>query len=243
MRPVLIAPPPMAQPGYRPITITPSMPAPGYRPVTSPPRMQPIAIRPPRFGGTRQMRAARQFAGTRDMRAARMFAGLGDVGSSQAPISDTGIRGFLKWAQREYPPQIYQQIANGIQQNIPQAFSGYMLGGWRKFARLNGLADGTTGTVDTADAANSTASDINWGTTISQIIGTATGAYLDVAQQQNQNAIVQTQLQQAQAGKAPLNVSLGSSGISFGSTTGLSLGGLLLIGGLGFLALKAAKVI
>jgi hypothetical protein len=192
--------------------------------------MRPIAIRPPRFGSTRPARAARR------------FAGLGDVGSSAQAISDTGMRGFLKWAKREYPAAIYQQIANGVQQQIPQAFSSYMLGGWRKFARLslNGLGDTS---VDTSDAANSGASDINWGTTISQIIGTATGAYLDVQQQQNQNAIVQTQLQQAQAGKPPLNVSLGSSGISFGTTTGLSAGGLLIIAGLGFLALKATKVI
>jgi hypothetical protein len=96
---------------------------------------------------------------------------LGDVGSSAPPINDTGMRGFLKWAQREYPAQVYQQIAGQIQQRIPQAFSSYMLGGWRKFSRLAGLADGTTGTVDTSDAANSTPSDINWGNTISEIIG------------------------------------------------------------------------
>ena len=177
------------------------------------------------------------------MRPAGQYAGLGDVGSSAPPINDTGMRGFLKWAQREYPAQVYQQIAGQIQQRIPQAFSSYMLGGWRKFSRLAGLADGTTGTVDTSDAANSTPSDINWGNTISEIIGTATGAYLNVSQQQNQNAIVQTQLQQAQAGKAPLNVSLGSSGITFGTTAGLTVGSLALLGGLAFLVLKATKVI
>jgi hypothetical protein len=64
-----------------------------------------------------------------------------------------------------------------------------------------------------------------------------------VSQQQNQNAIVQTQLQQAQAGKAPLNVSLGSSGITFGTTAGLTVGSLALLGGLAFLVLKATKVI
>jgi hypothetical protein len=220
MRPILTTPPPMARPGFNP--------------VTRPPRMQPIPIRRPRFYG---------LASTRDMRAGRQFKGLGDVGSSAAPITDTGMRGFLKWAQREYPPQIYQDIANRIQQNIPQAFSGYMLGGWRKFARLNGLADGTTGTVDTADAANSTPSSTDWANMISQIIGTSTASYLNVAQQQNQNAIVQTQLQQAQAGNRPLNVSLGQSGITFGSTTGLTLGGILVIGLLGFFGLRAAKVI
>lgn len=219
----------------RPILTTPPrMPQPGYQRVTTPPRMQPIAIRPPRFG---------RLGSTRAMRPAGRYAGLGDVGSSAPPINDTGMRGFLKWVQREYPPQIYQQIADNIQQQIPQAFSSYMLGGWRKFSRLAGLADGTTGTVDTSDAANSTPSDINWGNTISEIIGTATGAYLNVSQQQNQNAIVQTQLQQAQAGKAPLNVSLGSGGITFGTTAGLTVGSLALLGGLVFLVLKATKVI
>ncbi len=221
MRPILTTPPPM--------------PRPGFRPITRPPQMHPIPIRRPRFYG---------LASTRLTRPARQFKGLGDVGSTEAPISDTGMRGFLKWAQREYPPQIYQQVANAIQEHIPQAFSGYMLGGWRKFARLNGLADGTTGTVDTADAANSTPSSADWANMISQIIGTSTGAYLNVAQQQNQNAIVQTQLQQAQAGNRPLNVSLGQSGITFGSSTaGLTMGGIVIIGLLGYFGLKAAKVI
>jgi len=220
----------------RPILTTPPrMPQPGQQRITSPPAPQPIAIRKNRFYG---------MGSTRPMRPAGQFAGLGDVGSSAPPISDTGMRGFLKWAQREYPAPVYQQIATRIQQQIPQAFSSYMLGGWRKFAKLGGLADGTTGTVDTSDAANSTASDINWGNTISQIIGTATGGYLAVSQQDNQNAIVQAQLQQAQAGKAPLNVSLGSSGITFASSAaGMTLGGLLLVGGIGLLVLKAAKVI
>lgn len=228
MRPILTTPPQMAQPGYRKVTTWPAMPAPGQRQITAPPRMRPIPIRAPRFGSTRPAPAARR------------FAGLGDVGSSAQPITDTGIRGFLKWAQREYPAQIYQQIAAGIQQRIPQAFSSYMLGGWRKFSRFGGLGDAT---VDTSDAANSGASDVNWGNTISEIIGTATGAYLNVSQQQNQNAIVQTQLQQAAAGNRPLNVSLGSSGITFSPTTGLTAAGGLLLLGLGFVALKAFKVI
>jgi N-acetylmuramic acid 6-phosphate (MurNAc-6-P) etherase len=200
------------------LTTPPRMPSPGHRQVTSPPRMQATGIRRSRFAG---------LAGS----------------SSTAPINDTGMRGFLKWAQREYPAALYQHIAAQIQQQVPQAFSGYMLGGWRKMGRLNGLADGTTGTVDTSDAANSTPADMTWANTISQIIGTSTAAYLNVAQQQNQNAIVQTQLQQAQAGKAPVNVSLGSSGISFGTTAGLTVGGLVIIGALGLLVLKATKVI
>lgn len=186
---------------------------------------------------TRLTRAsATGFASTRPMRPAN-FRGLGAVA-----VTDTGLRGFLKWAQGEYPAAIYQQIANGIQQNIPQAFNSYMLGGWRKFNRLGSLGDSTTPTVDTADAANSTASDPSWGAMISQIIGTATGAYLNVAQQQNQQAIINAQLQAAANGKAPLPISLSSSGITFG-TAGITAGTLLVVGVLGFLGLRALKVI
>jgi hypothetical protein len=165
---------------------------------------------------------------------------LGGLGAVQ--ITDTGMRGFLKWAQGEYPPAVYQQIANAIQQNIPQAFTTYMLGGWRKFGRLNGFADTSTPTVDTSDAANSSAIDPSWGNVISQIIGTATGAYLNVEQQQNQQAIINAQLQAAANGKAPLPISLSSSGITFG-TTGITAGTLLVFGVLGFFGLKALKVI
>lgn len=156
-------------------------------------------------------------------------------------ITDTGMRGFLKWARGEYPPAIYQQIAGGIQQNIPQAFTSYMLGGWRKFNRLSGLGDSSTPTVDTADAANATPNNPSWGDVISQIIGTATGAYLNVEQQQNQQAIINAQLQAAANGKAPLPISLSSSGITFGSA-GITAGTLLLVVA-GYFGLRALKVL
>ena len=185
---------------------------------------------------TRLTRAAATGMGsTRPWRAAN-FKSLGTM-----PISDTGMRGFLKWAQREYPAAIYQQIASAIQQNIPQAFSGYMLGGWRKFNRLGGFGDSSP-TVDTSDAANSTANNPSWGAMISQIIGTATGAYLNVEQQQNQQAIINAQLQAAANGKTPLPISLSSSGITFGSA-GITAGSLVLIAVVGFFGLRALKVI
>lgn len=152
-------------------------------------------------------------------------------------VMDTGMRGFLKWARQEYPPAIYQQIASGIQRALPQAFSGYMLGGWRRFARFG---DAATPAVDTSDAADSTAIDPSWGNTIAQIIGTATGAYLDIQQQQNQQAIIHQQLNNAANGKPPLAVSLSSNGITFG-TAGLSAGALLIGGGLLFLAFRLLR--
>lgn len=157
------------------------------------------------------------------------------------PITDTGLRGFLKWARQEYPADLYQKLATAVQQRIPQAFSGYLGGGWKTLARLNGLAD-TTATVDTADAANSTASDPSWSDQISQIIGTITAGYLDVKQQQQQQQIVNTQLQQAQNGKTPIPMSLSSAGITFGSA-GSSVGTAILVGGAIYLGLKLVGVI
>jgi hypothetical protein len=175
---------------------------------------------------------------TRPARAAAAYR-LGSV-----PIVDTGMRGLLKWMRQEYPPAIYQQIAAGIQQAIPQAFSGYMLGGWRDTAKLSGFADSSGGaTVDTADAANSTPISPSWVDTISQLVGTATGAYLDVEQQKNQNAVLNAQLTAIQNGRAPLPISLGASGISFTAAGQTSIGTVLLWGGLIFVGLKLAKVI
>lgn len=157
-------------------------------------------------------------------------------------ITETGMRGFLKWAREQYPEPIYQKIAQGIQQRIPQAFSGYMLGGWRTTARKTGFADASTPTVDTADAANTTAGSPDWGAIISQVIGTATGAYLDVQQQRQNQAIVQTQVQQIQNGKPPAPISLSQAGITFGSA-GTTVSTVLVVGLLAYLGAKALRII
>jgi hypothetical protein len=191
---------------------------------------------------TRLIRPGAQWGlgSTRPMRAARQFGAATDA----PPISDTGMRGLLKWIRQQYPAAVYQQIAAGIQQRLPQAFSGYMLGGWRNTAKLSGFADSSgTATVDTADAANSTPISPSWVDTISQLVGTATGAYLDVSQQQNQNAILNAQLTAIQNGRAPLPISLGANGITFSAAGQTSLVTLLLWLGGGYLVLKAAKVI
>lgn len=159
-----------------------------------------------------------------------------------ATISDTGMRGFLKWARQEYPAPIYQKIAQGIQTRIPRAFDGYMLGGWRQTAQRTGLADASTATVDTADAANSTPGSPAWGDLISQIIGTATGAYLDVQQQQQQQKVIDAQLQNMQNGKPPAPISLSQAGITFGSA-GTAVSGVLVFGVLAFLGAKALGII
>lgn len=59
-------------------------------------------------------------------------------------ITDTGIRGFLKWFQQQQPA-IYKAIAPKLPKMVPQAFSGYMNGGWKYMHRV-GL-----GQFDTTD--------------------------------------------------------------------------------------------
>jgi len=195
------------------------------------------------FGSTRLLRPGAQWPmpfGTAVRRPAVQF---GDAGGPTPPISDTGMRGFLKWVRQQYPPAVYQQIANGIHQRIPQAFSGYMLGGWRNTAKFAGFADTGTATVDTADAANSTPISPSWVDTISQLVGTATGAYLDVSQQQNQNAILNAQLTAIQNGRAPLPISLGANGVTFTAAGQTNISTLLIWAGIGFVVLKATKLI
>lgn len=175
------------------------------------------------------------------MRAGR---GFGDAAAAAPPIMDTGMRGFLKWARQQYPAAIYQQIATSIQQQIPQAFSGYMLGGWRNLAKLAGFADSSgTPTVDTADAANSTPIDPSWANAISQIVGTATGAYLDITQQQNQTAVLNAQLTAVQNGRAPLPISLTGSGVTFSASGATNISTVLIWGGIAFLVAKLTHLI
>jgi hypothetical protein len=162
-------------------------------------------------------------------------------GGSQA-ITSTGPKGFLTWFKREQPA-IYAQIAPALQQKYPQAFSGYMSGGWR----FHSLADDSP-TVDTSDAANTGAVATDIANGISQVIGTASAAYLNYEQQQQQNAIVNAQLENAVLGRPPLNVSLTGNGVpqvSFAATTAgqFSLGTALLWGVGLYAGAKLLKVI
>lgn len=47
-----------------------------------------------------------------------------------APITDTGIKGFLKWFKQEQP-NLYLKVAAQMPQSVPAAFSNYNQGGWR----------------------------------------------------------------------------------------------------------------
>src|SRR5208282_1772051 len=45
-------------------------------------------------------------------------------------ITDTGVRGFLKWFRQEQPG-LYKKVAPQVAAQLPQAFSGYHDGGWK----------------------------------------------------------------------------------------------------------------
>lgn len=79
-----------------------------------------------------------------------------------ATITDTGIRGFLKWFKQEQPG-IYAKVAPKLSTSVPQAFSGYHDGGWKLAGlsrqqinammnkKFNGLGDDSSDFIDLSD--------------------------------------------------------------------------------------------
>lgn len=59
------------------------------------------------------------------------------VPNTPAPITDTGMRGFLKWFKQNQPG-IYQKIAPQLPALVPNMFSQYHAGGW-KIAGLSAI--------------------------------------------------------------------------------------------------------
>jgi hypothetical protein len=147
-------------------------------------------------------------------------------------ISDTGIKGFLKWLQVAQPG-IYQQAAPKIAAAVPAAFSDYHAGGWRSFGSLGQNAADPTGTfstssfdpneitvspdvttaVDTADAANTGAGSGSLSDTISSIVNGVASLWMTQSQVQLNSQIVNTQLQRAAAGLAPLPINPTTTGL------------------------------
>jgi len=50
--------------------------------------------------------------------------------ATPAPITDTGMRGFLKWFKQNQP-EIYAKVAPKLAATVPAAFSQYHAGGWK----------------------------------------------------------------------------------------------------------------
>lgn len=211
--------------------------------------------------------------------------------STAPPIKSTGIKGFLKWYQREQP-EVYKVIAPKIPVVAPQAFGAYIASRVRATRTLGNLAqsrarrqtrllvsglgqddseidltggystnpDLTVNTSTLTDSGSANPVDLtalqssltlpdvsdtataSAGTTTTQTSGIAnliagvTGLFVSQQQAQTASQITALQLQRAQAGLAPLNISMGANGIptisgiaSSPTTLLLLLGGGLLL--------------
>jgi len=174
-------------------------------------------------------------------------------------IQDTGVRGYLKWLQEDQPG-IYQQIAPQLAQQVPEAFSDYEQS--RAMGSLMGLADDGVGfdtsgwttetltsrTPDVASAANQGASSSGIVSTIANLVGAAGQIFLAKSQVDTLKQVNNIQLQRAQLGLAPLDMStyrLGVPQVNLGLSSGTLTGGgiaLAVVAGLGLMfALSGRK--
>lgn len=159
-----------------------------------------------------------------------------------AQITDTGVRGFLKWFKSEQPG-LYARVAPKIAATLPQAFSGYHAGGWKTAGmtqtqvrammnkKFSGLGDDFLdtsddlsqvevtsnligpATVDVAQAANNGSSSSSLASAIGGIIAGASTLYMTQQQLATQQQVVNTQLARAAAGLPPLPASMANLGV------------------------------
>lgn len=160
-------------------------------------------------------------------------------------ISDTGVRGFLKWLQNEQPG-LYKKIAPQVAAQVPAAFDKYHAGGWRvaglgqtdAIAALSvdpSLVPAPTVDISTAaDDGGTSTSVTDW---ISNIVKGVSSLYMTKKQADIQQQVVNTQLARAAAGLPPLPTSLAnlgvpqvSVGLSGGTGTGLAIAAAVALG-------------
>jgi len=171
-------------------------------------------------------------------------------------ITDTGIKGFLKWFAT-VQPDLYKKVAPTVAQSVPGAFSDYHAGGWKTAGMSNSQAVSKIGylgdtvstdynpsvsmafdpssvsapTVDVSTAADSGGTSTSITDTIGSIVKGISTLYLTKQQANIQQQVVNTQLQRAALGLPPLPTSLSNLGVpqvSVGLSSGL--GGGLAIG-------------
>jgi hypothetical protein len=169
-------------------------------------------------------------------------------------IQDTGVRGYLQWLQRDQPG-IYQRIAPQLAQQVPEAFSDYEQS--RAMGALMGLGDDTgvgfdttgwmsetnaqAGSPDVASAANQGASSSGIVSTIANLVSAAGSIFMAKSQVDTLKQVNNIQLQRAQLGLAPLDMStykLGVPQVNVGLSSGAMTGGgiaLAVVAGLGLM--------
>lgn len=170
-------------------------------------------------------------------------------------IQDTGVRGYLKWLQRDQPG-LYVLAAPVIAQRVPEAFSDHEQS--RAMGSLWGFGDDVTDTAsgtstffgsssdsasagDVASVANPGAASPNVTSTISNIVSAIGQVFLAKSQVDTLKQVNNLQLQRAAAGLPPLNTSslqLGVPQVQVGlnqstmTGAGIALAALVGLGGL-----------
>lgn len=165
-------------------------------------------------------------------------------------IQETGVRGYLKWLQADQPG-IYAAVAPHLAQQIPEAFSDYEQS--QAMGSLMGFGEAGAGTTtlfdstdpfgnpatifgpvshDVATAANSGTSSPSIVSMISNLVGAAGQVFLAKSQVDNLKKMNDIQLQRAQAGQPPLDMSsyaLGIPQVNVGLSSGtIKSGGVAL---------------
>lgn len=155
-------------------------------------------------------------------------------------ITETGVKGFLKWFAAAQPG-LYTKVAPSVAKNVPGAFSDYHAGMWRvagmsnsdAVAKLGRLGDNSAldltptissmsfdpnsvsapAAVDVSTAADSGGTSSSITDTIGSIVKGISTLYLTKQQANIQQQVVNTQLQRAALGLPPLPTSLSNLGV------------------------------
>lgn len=147
-------------------------------------------------------------------------------------ITDTGIRGYLKWLQHDQPG-LYAKVAAKIAQAVPEAFSDHEQS--QAQGALMGFGSASDPNSDVSDAANAGAASPSVTSVINNIVTAASQAYMAKQQADLYAQINQAQLQRAQLGLGPGAVATSNLGIPYmaGSNVTASMPpmGWLVLGG------------
>ena len=164
---------------------------------------------------------------------------LQQANSAKPEISETGLKGYLKWLQREQPA-VYRKVAPVIAAKQPAAFSDYnqslaqRMNMRRGRLSLRGLGDDSDDTgitsitfdpndlsltsqasnaIDVSDAANSGTGSSSLTSWLTALVGGASQLYLTKSQLDTAQQVTNLQLQRAQAGLPPLNIDMTKMGV------------------------------
>jgi hypothetical protein len=138
-------------------------------------------------------------------------------------ITDTGVRGYLKWLKADQP-NLYMMVAPVIAQTVPGAFSnheqsmaqGTLMGFSQDGTGSSDSSDGSSASatgLDVANAANTGAVSSDITAAIQGIVNGYSQVTLQRAQLQALQTINNTQLARAAAGLPPLMTTSNSMGV------------------------------